>query len=351
MSRFHRKVKMISAAGLLTVPVLLAGCSALSSQTSDSVDAPPPILESAMIQAAEGNGEMVQTEQMTVYLKDQNGLLAPVSMSLPALPDLTFVESSLAALVSGGAYSGYMPDGFTGVLPQGTEVMDVTVTPEEKLAVVEFNSKFTEYMPEEERQIMEAVTWTLTGNPDIQNVQLWVDGKKLNEMPVNGTPMAQSLTRGIGINLDLGNHLSTNSSPVTVYFSDESPAGEQYYVPVTRLVEPSPNRVESALSELIKGPDSEGLEMVLTTATLLESVVTGEDGTVSVALKDEMFAEGDPIPTELLQSVVLTVADNSGNADTKVQITFNDQQTVIGIDEQNYGEPVTKPEYINEIGI
>lgn len=40
MSRFHRKVKMISAAGLLTVPVLLTGCSILSSQTSESVDAP-----------------------------------------------------------------------------------------------------------------------------------------------------------------------------------------------------------------------------------------------------------------------------------------------------------------------
>ncbi|MCM3785832.1 GerMN domain-containing protein [Neobacillus mesonae] len=351
MSRFHRKVKLISAAGLLTVPVLLTGCSIFSSQTSESIDSPPPILESAMIQAAEGNGEMVQTEPMTVYLKDQNGLLAPVSMSLPALGNLTFVESSLAALVSGGAYSGYMPEGFAGVLPQGTEITDVSVNPEEKLAVVEFNSKFTEYKPEEERQIMEAVTWTLTGNPDVQNVQLWVDGKKLNEMPVNGTPLSNSLTRGIGINLDLSSHLSTNSSPVTVYFTDLSPAGEQYYVPVTRLVEPSEDRVKSALSELIKGPETEGLEMVLTGGTILESVVTGEDGIVSVALSDDIFAEGDEIPTELLQSVVLTVADNTSSADTKVQITFNNQQTVIGDDQQNYGEPVTKPEYINEIGI
>lgn len=351
MSRFQRKVKMISAAGLITVPVMLTGCGIFPSQTSEPIDEPPSIIESAMIKSAEGKGDVAQTSQATLYLKDQNGLLAPVSMAMPTLGDLTVSESELTALVTGGAYSGYLPEGFSGVLPQGTEVRDVSIDTDNKLAVVEFNSKFTDYQPEEERQILEAITWTLTGNPDVQNVQLWVDGKKLNEMPVNGTPLAQSLTRGMGINLELGSTLSTNSSPVTVYFTDMSPDGAEYYVPVTRLVEPSNDRITSALNELIKGPESDGLDMVLTTGTLLESVVTGEDGIVTVALQDDIFEEGVSVPTALLQSVVMTVADNSGNPDIKVKITLNDQSKVIGEDEQNYGEPVTKPEYINEIPI
>lgn len=351
MSRFQRKVKMLSAAGLITVPVMLTGCGIFPSQTSESIDEPPSIIESAMMKAAEGKGGALQTAQATIYLKDQNGLLAPVSMSLPTLGDLTFAESELSALVTGGAYSGYLPEGFTGVLPQGTEIKDVSIDTDNKLAVVEFNSKFTEYQPEEERQILEALTWTLTGNPDVQSVQLWVDGRKLNEMPVNGTPLAQSLSRGMGINLDLGSTLSTNTSPVTVYFTDSTPDGLEYYVPVTRLVEPSNDRLKSALNELIKGPESNGLDMVLTAGTLLESVITGEDGIVTVALQDDIFAEGDSVPTSLLQSVVMTVVDNSGNPDIKVKITLNDQKTVMGEDEQNYGEPVTKPEYINKIPI
>ena len=49
----------------------------------------------------------------------------------------------------------------------------------------------------------------------------------------------------------------------------------------------------------------------MTGGTELQSVKTAEDDTVTVALKDDMFAEGDIVPSELLQSVVLTTAENT----------------------------------------
>nr|WP_306294939.1 GerMN domain-containing protein [Paenibacillus kribbensis] len=42
-----------------------------------------------------------------------------------------------------------MPEGFKGVLPQGTEVKSVTVDKNNKLAVVEFNKSFANYKPQE----------------------------------------------------------------------------------------------------------------------------------------------------------------------------------------------------------
>ena len=47
--------------------------------------------------------------------------------------------------------------------------------------------------------------------------------------------------------------------------------------------------------------------------------------------------------------VVLTVAENSDDA--KVKIRMNDLSEVVGTDSRNYSEPVSRPEFINEISI
>lgn len=47
---------------------------------------------------------------------------------------------------------------------------------------------------------------------------------------------------------------------------------------------------------------------------------------------------------------MLTAADNSDDAvKTKIRIELNGEKSVIGQNNQNYGEPVAKPQHINEI--
>src|SRR5690606_13214801 len=115
----------------------------------------------------------------------------------------TQLTRALESLVKDGPYAKLIPEGFTGVLPEGTEVEAVTLQKDQQLAIVEFTEPFTNYDARDERKIMEALAWTLTENPDVQQVQLWVDGAKLNEMPVDGTPLDRPLTRALGINLEI----------------------------------------------------------------------------------------------------------------------------------------------------
>lgn len=350
------KIRSISAVGLLAVPIILSGCTGFTKESMD-IDPPPAQVEAEMLQA--WNGAVTPTQQgtamtptSTVYLSDQYGLLAPVSLGLPPSEnkDNMLLRQSLEVMVQDGPYAAYLPEGFTAVLPKGTEVKTVTLDKEKKLAVVEFNKSFIQYDAQNERKMLEAITWTLTGNANINQVQFWVDGEKITEMPLNHTPLDQSLGRSMGINLEKGEGATyTRSSSVTVYFSSESPTGIQYYVPVTRLVEPGQDTLTAALHELIRGPQLKGgLEQVMTTETSLQSVTTKE-GTVTVALKDDMFIKGEKVPSELLQSVVLTVTENAGNS--KVKILMNDDSKVVGLDNQNYSEPVSRPQYINEIPI
>lgn len=372
MNKPMKHIRGVSAACLLAVPIMLSGCSLFGSESA-AVDPPPGEVEAQMLQVS-GEGTLdtgvlgpvsldesdlaagvkdaavsaAAGERTTVYLEDQHGLLAPVSLALPQGEGTAMLEDSLTALVSKGAYKSVLPEGFQGVLPAGTEVNNVSIG-QDKVAIVEFNSAFNDYNPADERKILEAVTWTLTGQEDIQGVQLWVDGKKLTEMPLQGTPLDRPLSRAMGINLPKQSALMMNSSAVTVYFSAASPDGiHQYYVPVTRFVPAGGDSVKAALNELIAGPQSEnGLEMVMTQGTVVDSVEAGQNGVVTVSLKDEMFEGSTSVPEEMLESVVLTVAQNTDDA--LVQIRLNGKETVTGTNNVDYGQPVSAPEYVNEL--
>ncbi len=286
-------------------------------------------------------------DRTTVYLEDGNGLLAPVSLNLPKSKDSSTLKNSLMALVNKGEYASSLPEGFQGILPAGTEVQSITVD-KSNLAVVEFNSEFNNYDAADERKILEAITWTLTGQDDIKGVQFWVDGKKLTEMPLQGTPLDRPLSRTMGINLPKQGPSLMNSSAVTVYFSTTSPDGIQYYVPVTRFVPAGQEQLTAAINELIAGPESgDGLEMVMTQGTSLDSVEAGQNGVVTVSLTDDMFADGKEVPAELLESVVLTVAQNT--EDALVQIRLNGKQSITDTDNVDYSKPVSAPEFLNEL--
>lgn len=373
MMKPMQQIRGISAVCLLAVPLALSGCGLFGSESA-SIDAPPPEVEAQMLQTS-GNttldsgvfGPVTQDDtqtavkgstktsqgnasgdRTTVFLEDGNGLLAPVSLSLPKSKDSSALKNSLMALVSKGEYASSVPEGFLGVLPAGTEVQSVTVDKKSNLAVVEFNKEFNNYDAADERKILEAITWTLTGQDDIKSVQLWVDGKKLTEMPLQGTPLDRPLTRTMGINLPKQGPLLMNSSAVTVYFSTTSPDGIQYYVPVTRFVPAGQEQLTAALNELIAGPESgNGLEMVMTQGTILDSVDAGQNGVVTVSLTDDMFTDGKGVPAEMLESVVLTVAQNSD--DSLVQIRLNGKESITDTDNVDYSKPVSAPEYLNEI--
>lgn len=347
-----RNIRGLSAAGLLAVPIMLSGCGPFGGKESEAIDPPPAQVESQMMNTATGKPSQGQLGlQTTVYLSDQNGMLAPVTLGIPKIEGKDPIAGAVEVMVDGGSYAGYIPVGFRGVLPAGTQVKHVTVDKENKLAVVEFNQSFGKYKAQDERRILEALTWTLTGHEGIDKVQVWMEGEKLNEMPVNHTPLDRPLARTMGINLQKADDTQySQSSPVTVYFSGLSPAGIQYYVPVTRLVASGQDSVTAALNELIRGPQhGDGLEQVMTSETSVAAVDKNEDGSLTVSLNESMFEQGDEIPSEMLQAVVLTVAENSNNV--KVKIHMNDLAEVKGDDGRNYSEPVSRPEKINEISI
>ncbi|BBH19171.1 spore germination protein GerM [Paenibacillus baekrokdamisoli] len=346
----YRLFRRAALAGALALPILTTGCGLFSQEASQSIDPPQNSTQNVSGNAAD-NGTTAAVNQkdqtqMTVYLKDHNGLLAPVTVLASLGGAEKAGQKALELMVDGGSSAKEIPEGFQAIIPKGTTVKNFTIVPDQKLAVVDFSKSFAMYTAAEERQIVEAVTWTLTGMPGINKVDIWMEGKKLAQMPVNGLPMDGPLTRSVGINLQAADGVNySQSTPVTLYFSAVTPNNESYYVPVTRLVNRSDNKAKSAIQQLINGPlVTDPLTAVITPDVVVKSV-TKKNDIITVELQDNAYQEGQQEPAEMLQAVVLALTENT--TATKVQIKLNGKTNIIDTNNQSYSEPVSRPEHVN----
>ncbi|MBM7563819.1 GerMN domain-containing protein [Paenibacillus sacheonensis] len=343
----YRLFRRAALAGALALPILTTGCGLFSQPASESIDPPPSSTQNVSTDLDPGQvtAQSGQT-QMTLYLRDRNGLLAPISVFTTLGQDEKPGQKALEMMVDGSAYSNEIPDGFTAVLPKGTTIKQLSIIPDQKQAVVDFSKEFADYSAADERKIVEAVIWTLTSQPDIQNVKIWMEGKELTAMPKDAMPIDEPLTRAVGINLEAASGVDySTSAPVTIYFSAVSPDNVPYYVPVTRLVNRSNNRAKTAIEQLISGPIGDlPLNAVMTPDVIVKNVTKAKD-VVTVELQDDGYQAGQPEPAEMLQAVVLSLTENTGLS--KVQIKLNGKSDFVDSNNQTYTEPVSRPEHVN----
>jgi germination protein M len=339
-----QKARMAAVIGL--VVVLGAGCSLAKTKTA-SIDAPPVSAEEMMnASPAPGATQAKGTAQVTLYFKDQKGYMAPISMAIPN-ENNAVARKSLEYLVEDGPAQALLPTGFTAVLPKGTQVKAIDI--QNKVATVDFSKEFLSYNVQDERKILEAITYTLTGFPTVEKVQLWVEGKALKEMPVDGYPLDNPLSRSMGVNIELTNGVDIGQSmPVTVFFRSQTADNFGYYVPVTRMVKRSDNAAQAAMEQLIQGPNlSKGLQAVIQPSTQLLNVTQSADkSVVTVNLNDKFLGTDKKASDEAVQAVILSLTENTGAS--KVQLEVNGDAKV-STQSATYSNPVSRPNQVNPL--
>lgn len=338
---FIRLAAIVSVAAMLST-----GCSLINKKESSQAIDPPPSGAEAMMDPTAAPVTAETGRQVTLYFKDPKGLVAPVSVYVPKTVEVA--RKSLEYMVDGGPGAAVIPTGFQAILPKGTTVKGIDIKEDKKLAVVDFSKEFNNYNAQDERKIVEAVVWTLTGLPSVDKVNIRVEGKDLKEMVVNKTPLETELTRAMGINLEFGSGLNLGQSvPVTLYFQNQTADQYSYYVPVTRMVERTSNVAKAAIEQLIKGPDAnKGLASVMTSDIGILDVKLSEDkSTITVNFNDKLLGSDKKVPAAAAQAVILSLTQTTGAS--KVQLMVNGEAKVAGTDNTSYAKPVAAPAHIN----
>jgi germination protein M len=352
----YRQVRWFGRVMVIGLIVALAsGCSLLKSKgESQSIDPPPVdanIASVGITDPASIDSSAKSTAgktQATLYFKDANGYVAPISMTLPGKEQVA--KESLDYMVEGGPAQAMLPAGFKALLPKGTQIKGINIISDQKLAIVDFSGSFANYNAQDERKIMEAVVWTLTGFPSIDKVQFHMEGKTMTEMPVFNTPLAEPLSRAMGINLEVAPGVNVGqATPVTLYFHNETTASFEYYVPITRMIKRTDQLNTAVMEQLVQGPlDNKGLTATLTADTKITAVKQSDDHQlVTVDLAASSADSSGTITSGALEAIVLSITESSGAS--MVQFTVNGEKKVVTQDSQNYSKPVSRPAHVNPL--
>lgn len=344
--RWSRRCIFVS---LAVLSLLLSGCGLGAKDTSTQIDPPQVDYELETVPMTEVIDEEVMAvpeklAPVTLYFKDAQGYVAPVGLRIPAKEGIA--RYSLEFLVDGGPSDGLLPEGFSALIPKGTTIKGMDIR--DGLAIVDFSEHFTQYNAQDERKILEAIAWTLTGYNTIDRVQLWVEGKPLKEMPVDQMPLDEPLTRGMGINLERAEGVNPAlASPVTLYFQNQNSENYTYYVPVTRLIPYTDDLTLAAVNELVKGPaeHSQLSEVISSTTEILDVHLTND--VVTVNFGNNLIGLDNKIAAEALQAVVLSLTEQTGVP--KVQIMIDGKSGIATSDNTNYSQPVTRPSQVNPL--
>ena len=182
-----------------------------------------------------------------VYLIDKDGYVARSEVKIVANDNVSYAKKLMELLVIDGKYENILPNGFKGILPVDTKVLDININGQD--LTVNFSSEFLELTKANYDKAISAIVYNLTSIDDIKNIYIKVNGDLLTNMNKFNININQPFTRKSGINnvIDINNY--KNSNRVTVYYISKN-KDTYYYVPVTKITNDKREKIKVIIDEL-----------------------------------------------------------------------------------------------------
>lgn len=188
------------------------------------------------------------TEKSAVYLLDPNNRIARTKVVIDADADIeTKARDLLNILIKNGEGESKVPNGFRAIIPNDTKILSIHY--EENLIKVDFSKDILEMTKENEEKVIEAIVYTLTSIDEVKKIIIYVEGDILTKLPHSGINLPATLDRSYGINKEYDIQSYKDINQVTVYYVSKY-NDETYYVPVTKYVNDSREKIKIIVDEL-----------------------------------------------------------------------------------------------------
>lgn len=197
------------------------------------------------------NIDYINVNKNPIYLINKNDYVIRTTMALKSEDTLERVKELLSALTIGSEKAEYIPKNFQQIIPENTKILDLSLNT--RLLKVNFSKEFLSGLANDEEKMIEAIIYTLTEINEIKEIMLFVEGKKLEELPQSKIKLPNTLDRSFGINkvYDITN--IKNLTKTTIYYIGKE-EDLIYYIPVTKVDNNNSNKIEIIIEELKSSP-------------------------------------------------------------------------------------------------
>ena len=169
----------------------------------------------------------------TIYLLDSYDKISRTEISVNKDDEIEKVKELMEGLTINGRKQDKIPDGFKGLLPIGTKVIDASL--KEGILRINLSKEFNNIKINMEEKAIEAITYTLTSIEGVDKIEILVEGEKLEHLPNSKKQLPKYLDRKYGINKEYELTTLGDIDSYTVYYVMNY--NEMiYYTPVTKYV-------------------------------------------------------------------------------------------------------------------
>ena len=168
-----------------------------------------------------------------IYLLDSYNNITRTKISVNNDSEISKTKDLIEGLTINGKKQDILPNGFSGLLPMGTKLLDASLS--DGLLKINFSKEFNNIKMQYEEKLIEAITYTLTSIEGIDKIEISVEGVKLEYLPNSKKKLPVYLDKNYGINKEYELTTVSDIDSYTIYYvmnyNDMA-----YYTPVTKYV-------------------------------------------------------------------------------------------------------------------
>lgn len=194
--------------------------------------------------------EIISINELTMplYIKDQNGYVARTNIIKKKDNDIEYI---INLLTKGSLYENYLPVNFEPLIPENTKLLNYSLN--NKVLKLNFSKEFLLVNENDEEKMIESLIYSLCELESIDKILIYVENKKLNELPNSKVKLPVSLDKSYGINKVYDIKSFKNVTKTTIYYASKTD-DLTYYIPITKITNNDANAVEIIVKELKTSP-------------------------------------------------------------------------------------------------
>lgn len=182
-----------------------------------------------------------------IYLLNKDDYLSRLDMIYNSEKDTELIYEIIDILTIKSKISYRIRDGFRGIIPEGTKVLDLIL--DNNILIIDFSKEILNIDKNYEEKMLEAIVYSVTSNISDIKIKILVEGKKLEKLPHSNKYLPEYLDRNIRINKEYDISNMNNITYTTVYYV-ASIDDFTYYIPVTKVSNDKNEKIEIIIDEL-----------------------------------------------------------------------------------------------------
>jgi len=249
-------------------------------------------------------------DTQVIYLIDQYNMVARTKVVLSDDKDITKqAKKMLELLILEGESESRLPNGFKGIIPSDTKIIGITY--KDGLLKINFSKELLDVDIKNEEKIIEAIVFSMTEIDGVEKIIVYVEDQILSKLPKSKINLPATLDRSFGINKEYTMDSYKNVDSVTTYYVSKY-NDEYYYVPVTKYVNDSREKIKIIIEQLSSSPVSETNLMSFLNSNTKLLATQEEVDSLFLVFNEYIFSdlESKNILEEVIYSISLSIKDN-----------------------------------------